>query len=119
MSVPIDQEQDQDNGDSRELLSSWLDNYIAGRCDRAQMHSSFLDVCRTNPEAQWDALALLDQYQRRGRVDVALARFRKADIAQLGSASPTRTPRHLDNRTILPKPPDHAGAKQQHNARLH
>ena len=83
MSVPIDQEQDQDNGDSRELLSSWLDNYIAGRCDRAQMHSSFLEVCRTNPEAQWDALALLDQYQRRGRVDVALARSLKADIAQL------------------------------------
>jgi serine/threonine protein kinase len=83
MSVPIDQEQDQDSGDSRELLSSWLDNYIAGRCDRAQMHSSFLEVCRTNPEAQWDALALLDQYQRRGRVDVALARSLKADIAQL------------------------------------
>src|ERR1044071_5307192 len=83
MSVPIDQEEDQDSGDSRELLSSWLDNYIAGRCDRAQMHSSFLEVCRTNPEAQWDALALLDQYQRRGRVDLALARSLKADIAQL------------------------------------
>jgi serine/threonine protein kinase len=83
MSVPIDQEEDQDSGDSRQLLSSWLDNYIAGRCDRAQMHSSFLEVCRANPEAQWDALALLDQYQRRGRVDIALARSLKADIAQL------------------------------------
>ena len=98
MSVPIDQEQDHDSGDSRELLSSWLDNYIAGRCDRAQMHSSFLEVCRTNPEAQWDALALLDQYQRRGRVDLALARSLKADIAQLvfgvanqNSAAPRQT----------------------------
>jgi hypothetical protein len=99
MSVPIDQEADQDSGDSRELLSSWLDNYIAGRCDRAQMHSSFLEVCRTNPEAQWDALALLDQYQRRGRVDVGLARSLKADIAQLvfGVAN---------QASAAPRPPD-------------
>src|SRR5688572_19502686 len=99
MSVPIDQEEDQDSGDSRELLSSWLDNYIAGRCDRAQMHASFLEVCRTNPEAQWDALALLDQYQRRGRVDVSLARSLKADIAQLvfGVAN---------QASAAPRPPD-------------
>lgn len=102
MSVPIDQEQDQDSGDSRELLSGWLDNYIAGRCDRAQMHSSFLEVCRTNPEAQWDALALLDQYQRRGRVDLALARSLKADIAQLvfGVANQnSAAPRQQDDPT--------------------
>src|SRR5690606_9254824 len=40
-----------------------------------------------------DALALLDQYQRRGRIDVALARSLKTDIAQLvfGVANQTET----------------------------
>jgi serine/threonine protein kinase len=81
--------------DSREVLSAWLDDYIAGRCDRAKMHESFLEVCRSNPEAPWDALALLDQYQRRGRVDVGLARSLKAEIAQLvfGVANQTEEPR--------------------------
>ena len=69
--------------DSRSDLATWLDNYAAGRCDRAQMQASFLEICRSNPEAPWDALALLDQYQRRGRIDAALARSLKSDIAQL------------------------------------
>jgi serine/threonine protein kinase len=83
MSASIDNGNDSSEEDSRQVLSAWLDDYIAGRCDRAQMHESFLEVCRSNPEAPWDALALLDQYQRRGRVDVALARSLKAEIAQL------------------------------------
>jgi serine/threonine protein kinase len=84
--------------DSREVLSAWLDDYIAGRCDRAKMHESFLEVCRSNPEAPWDALALLDQYQRRGRVDVGLARSLKAEIAQLvfGVANQTEEPRDTE-----------------------
>ncbi len=64
-------------------LAGWLDDYAAGRCDRARMQASFLEICRSNTEAPWDALALLDQYQRRGRVDAALARSLKSDIAQL------------------------------------
>jgi serine/threonine protein kinase len=57
------------------------------------MQASFLSVCRSNPDAPWDALALLDQYQRRGRIDVALARSLKTDIAQLvfGVANQTET----------------------------
>ena len=76
------------------MLASWLDDYIGGRCDRADMQASFLSVCRSNPDAPWDALALLDQYQRRGRIDVALARSLKADIAQLvfGVANQTGAP---------------------------
>lgn len=72
-----------DAADARGDLAVWLDDYTAGRCDRAQMQASFLEICRSNPEAPWDALALLDQYQRRGRVDGALARSLKSDIAQL------------------------------------
>lgn len=72
-----------ETADARGVLASWLDDYTAGRCDRAEMQASFLEICRGNPEAPWDALALLDQYQRRGRVDALLARSLKSDIAQL------------------------------------
>lgn len=91
MSASIDNGPDTSEEDSREVLSTWLDDYIAGRCDRAEMHESFLQVCRSNPEAPWDALALLDQYQRRGRVDVGLARSLKAEIAQLVFGVATQT----------------------------
>lgn len=92
MSVSIDKDPAEE-GDARRVLASWLDDYIGGRCDRADMQESFLSVCRSNPDAPWDALALLDQYQRRGRIDGALARTLKADIAQLvfGNANQTGT----------------------------
>lgn len=87
----VDEQLTDDSVDARGVLANWLDDYTAGRCDRAQMQASFLQICRDNPEAPWDALALLDQYQRRGRVDAALARSLKSDIAQLvfGAASQT------------------------------
>ncbi|HEY6644686.1 protein kinase domain-containing protein [Povalibacter sp.] len=72
-----------ETADARGDLAIWLDDYTAGRCDRARMQASFLEICRSNPEAPWDALALLDQYQRRGRVDPGVARTLKSDIAQL------------------------------------
>lgn len=83
MSVSIDKEGGDGGESPRAVLSGWLDDYSAGRCDRADMQTSFLDICKSNSEAPWDALALLDQYQRRGRIDVALARSLKSDIAQL------------------------------------
>jgi hypothetical protein len=93
MSVSIDQET-ADGGDARRVLASWLDDYAGGRCDREDMQESFLSVCRSNSDAPWDALALLDQYQRRGKIDAALARTLKADIAQLvfGNANQTGAP---------------------------
>jgi serine/threonine protein kinase len=83
MSLSIDKDLGEQGENARAVLASWLDDYIAGRCDRADMQAQFLSVCRSNPDAPWDALALLDQYQRRGRIDVALARSLKTDIAQL------------------------------------
>lgn len=93
MSLSIDKDLGEQGENARAVLASWLDDYIAGRCDRADMQASFLSVCRSNPDAPWDALALLDQYQRRGRIDVALARSLKTDIAQLvfGVANQTET----------------------------
>lgn len=81
--MAVDEQITDEGVDARPLLANWLDDYTAGRCDRAQMQASFLQLCRDNPEAPWDALALLDQYQRRGRVDATLARSLKSDIAQL------------------------------------
>ena len=93
MSVSIDKEP-ADEGDARRVLASWLDDYAGGRCDRADMQESFLSVCRSNSDAPWDALALLDQYQRRGKIDSELARTLKADIAHLvfGNANQTGAP---------------------------
>lgn len=93
MSVSIDKET-ADDGDARRVLASWLDDYAGGRCERDDMQESFLSVCRSNPDAPWDALALLDQYQRRGKIDSALARTLKSDIAQLvfGNANQTGAP---------------------------
>ena len=93
MSLSIDKDLGEQGENARAVLASWLDDYISGRCDRADMQAQFLSVCRSNPEAPWDALALLDQYQRRGRIDVALARSLKTDIAQLvfGVANQTET----------------------------
>lgn len=93
MSVAIDKETAEE-GDARRVLASWLDDYAGGRCERADMQESFLSVCRSNPDAPWDALALLDQYQRRGKIDGPLARTLKADIAQLvfGNANQTGAP---------------------------
>jgi hypothetical protein len=95
MSVSIDKETGEGGESPRAILSSWLNDYSAGRCDRADMQASFLEICKSNPEAPWDALALLDQYQRRGRVDAALARSLKSDIAQLvfGASNQTEGPR--------------------------
>src|SRR5215510_15946875 len=106
MSVSIDKDRAGEGEDSRGVLASWLDDYISGRCDRADMQASFLSVCRSNPDAPWDALALLDQYQRRGRIDVALARSLKTDIAQLvfGVANQTDNEGAADPQTEPAQP---------------
>ncbi len=98
MSLSIDKDLGEQGENARAVLASWLDDYISGRCDRADMQAQFLSVCRSNPDAPWDALALLDQYQRRGRIDVALARSLKTDIAQLvfGVANQTETKAEAD-----------------------
>lgn len=102
MSVSMDNNPADDGAEARRILANWLDDYTAGRCDRAQMQSSFLEICRGNPEAPWDALALLDQYQRRGRVDATLARSLKSDIAQLvfGVANQTDEPDVTDAQEV-------------------
>ena len=95
MSASIDKDPTAEGEDARDVLASWLDDFSAGRCEREDMQASFLSICRSNPDAPWDALALLDQYQRRGKIDAELARSLKTDIAQLvfGAPNQTETPR--------------------------
>lgn len=83
---------------SRAVLTSWLDDFAAGRSEREDLEEAFLSVCGADPEASWEALALLDQYQRLGRIDADLARALKAKIAQLaiGGQRAHRPPRATD-----------------------
>src|SRR5215510_16217278 len=106
MSVSIDKGPADEGEDAKSVLASWLDDYIGGRCDRSDMQESFLSVCRSNPDAPWDALALLDQYQRRGRIDMTLARSLKSDIAQLvfGVANQTDNEGAADPQTEPAQP---------------
>jgi serine/threonine protein kinase len=91
MSASIDNDPTEEGEDARDVLASWLDDFSSGRCDREDMQASFLSVCRSNSDAPWDALALLDQYQRRGKIDAELARSLKTDIAQLVFGAPNQT----------------------------
>ncbi|HEX7115614.1 MAG TPA: protein kinase [Steroidobacter sp.] len=91
MSASIDKDPAEEGEDARSVLAAWLEDYAAGRCDRADMVESFLSVCRSNPDAPWDALALLDQYQRRRKIDMELMRSLKAEIAQLVFGVPNQT----------------------------
>jgi serine/threonine protein kinase len=102
MSVTTGKDPAEGGENARSVLAGWLDDYSSGRCELADMQESFLAVCRSHADAPWDALALLDQYQRRGRIDMALARSLKADIAQLvfGVANQTEEPRPAPEPTL-------------------
>ncbi|MGH8176964.1 MAG: protein kinase domain-containing protein [Steroidobacter sp.] len=91
----MDEDLPEGGEEARGVLASWLDDYSEGRCDLDDVHESFLSVCRSDPDAPWDALALLDQYQRRGRIEPALAQTLKADIEKLvfGAQNPAEARR--------------------------
>lgn len=89
MSVSIDEDVAEGDEQARNALAGWLDDYSEGRCKLEQMQESFLGLCRREPEASWDALALLDQYRRRGRVSPELAQSLKAAIENIVFGSQT------------------------------
>ncbi|HKQ83737.1 MAG TPA: protein kinase [Steroidobacteraceae bacterium] len=95
MSASIDKEDSTDSGGgARDVLAAWLEAHAAGECDTPTMQGGFLDVCRRNHEAPWDALALLDQYQRRGKLEPEVARVLKSEIAQMVFGTPTEAGAH-------------------------
>lgn len=83
MSVSFDDDVAEGGEQARDVLAGWLDDYSEGRCDLEDMQASFLSVCRSDPDAPWDALALLDQYTRRRRIQPELAQSLKSDIQKL------------------------------------
>jgi serine/threonine protein kinase len=115
MSVSIDEhpadEHEGADESARSVLASWLDDHAAGRCERADMEESFLSVCRKDPEASWDALALLDQYQRLGRVDAQIARDLKSQIAQLAVGAPKQSESQPRKARVEPTPATSGGTR--------
>lgn len=88
MSVSIDEHPSGDHESAEGVLGGWLDDFQAGRCERADMEEAFISVCNSDAEASWDALSLLDRYQRLGRIDVELARELKSKISQIAVGAP-------------------------------
>src|SRR5690606_21526969 len=88
MSVSIDHHPSGNHESAELVLAGWLDDYQAGRCERADMEEAFISVCSSDAEAPWDALSLLDRYQRLGRIEVDVARELKMKISQLAVGAP-------------------------------
>lgn len=93
--------------DPRQVLAGWLDDYVAERCDRDELEETFISVARSNPDAPWTALALVDQYQRLGRIDTSLALALKATINQLAFGADKRS-------SVLPVGPVGPVVEQRH-----
>jgi hypothetical protein len=96
MSVSIDDELAEGGEESRAVLTSWLDDYSDGRCEIEDLREAVQSVCQRDPDAPWEALALLDQYTRRGRITADLAQSLKAEIEKLVFGQ---------NRRLPPRPP--------------
>jgi serine/threonine protein kinase len=98
VSIQDDPADDRDGSEegARRILAGWLDDFAAARCERSDMEEAFLSICGRNDEASWDALALLDQYQRLKKIDVELARDLKSKIAQLAVGAPKQPVRKPD-----------------------
>lgn len=106
MSVSIDDNPSGDRESAASVLGGWLDDYHAGRCDRADMEEAFISVCSTDAEAPWDALSLLDRYQRLGRIEVDVARELKSKISQIAVGAPKAS-------AARPKPPSRPPVQQE------
>ncbi len=99
MSVSID-EHPSDHESAQSVLAGWLDDFQAGRCERADLEEAFISVCSNDPEAPWDALSLLDRYQRLGRVDADLARELKSRISQIAVGAPAAADAHAPPKGV-------------------
>ena len=55
-------------------LQQRLDAFVAGQCNSLALTEGLLAHCAEAPRASWEALALLDQYQRRGKLPLDLQR---------------------------------------------
>jgi hypothetical protein len=55
-------------------LRQQLESFVSGRCSALAFVHGLSAFCRAEPEAAWDALSLIDQYHRRGKISVDVYR---------------------------------------------
>jgi hypothetical protein len=53
---------------NREVVQAWLDALSTAACDEKEFLGAVEKLSQRSPEAGWDALALLDQYYRLGKI---------------------------------------------------
>jgi serine/threonine protein kinase len=63
-------------------IKTWLDKLANGGCDTAAFLQAMRERFSTDPESNWEVLAQLDQYYRRGRVDSEAFKTIKAALAE-------------------------------------
>src|ERR1700677_1526276 len=56
----------------REVVQAWLDALSTGACDEQEFLRAVEKLTRRSLDAGWDALALLDQYFRLGKIPTEL-----------------------------------------------
>ena len=73
----------------REVVQAWLDALSTGACDEKEFLRAVEKLTRRSVEAGWDALALLDQYYRLGKIPAELFSSIKSHLgSQLVGAAP-------------------------------
>lgn len=86
--------------DAHAVLVSHFDAYAAETCDIDEFREALIAICEANKEASWDALALLDQYQRRGVLNAQTAKQLKTRISHIVFGMPlVKAPRRQKSDT--------------------
>jgi serine/threonine protein kinase len=65
----------------REVVQAWLDALSTGACDEKEFLSGVEKLTQRSPEAGWDALALLDQYYRLGKIPAEVFSNLKSNLS--------------------------------------
>src|SRR5688572_27610162 len=65
---------------THEILKAQLDDFASGACDIDDLRDALLEICAKTDDAGWEALALLDQYQRRSVLEPQTAKNLKDQV---------------------------------------
>src|SRR5580698_6941667 len=73
----------------REVVQAWLDTLSSGACDEQEFLRAVEKLTRRSLDAGWDALALLDQYFRLGKIPTEIFSSIKSRLGSqlIGSGS--------------------------------
>src|ERR1700728_2567231 len=65
----------------REVVQAWLDALSTGACDEREFLGAVEKLTQRSAEAGWDALALLDQYYRLGKIPTEVFSSLKSSLS--------------------------------------